>query len=46
MSCTKEQWSLIFYVILPVGFFCLLYLINWIEDKRRSMMIKKWYDSK
>ena len=46
MSCTEEQWYLIFYVIIPVGYCYLLYLVNYVDDKRRSRMIKKWYDSR
>jgi len=29
-----EQWSLIFYVIIPVGFYLMLAMLNFIDNRR------------
>ena len=34
MTSTMEQWSLIFCVILPIGFYCVLGLIEFVDRKR------------
>jgi hypothetical protein len=34
MTSQVEQWSLIFCVILPIGFYCMLAMLNFIDSKR------------
>jgi len=36
MTSTMEQWCLIFYVIVPIGFYCMLGLIEFVDSKRGS----------
>ena len=35
MTSQIEQWSLIFCVILPIGFYLILASINWIDTHYR-----------
>jgi hypothetical protein len=34
MNSTMEQWALIFCVILPIGFYCMLAMLDFIDRKR------------
>lgn len=36
MNSTMEQWGLIIFVIWPIGFYCVLAIVNFIDRKRGS----------
>jgi len=41
MSSQIEQWSMIFCVIIPIGFYLMLASIHWIDERLRVDYIIK-----